>query len=1385
MNNRRQIKEDKGQKKKQAGFTMAEMLVALGILSIVFSIGIVAIGHYQRDLKLTEMDTTAREIFVVAQNRIISAKASGEWERLKEKYKDDPSAYFGNNMEEQPSDYPSEDTWPNGGYGRGHDYRYIVYNNKVDVLDDKLDTLDNTILDIILPYGSIDEEIRREGNYVIEYDYETATVYGVFYTNDSNGISYNRDIMGMSGLNNNKGREDSREGKKARKNYKNDNGHTIIGYYGGAVVKDLELAKLEPLEIKVDNGDILKVTIKDKNYGKVVDGVKAKTMLKVKVTGEESRVSEERILKIDPLNTGARNTQEDWWTAEVDRNTANYTLVLDDITRPGGHFTDIFPKLIPGENIVIEVEAFSDQVLCTPVKEQVYTNSLFEENYEYEESGKSTSRVVVGNIRHLQNLNPEVSNIPTSNHRSNREIGRIVTKVEQSKSIDGNTFAPNGQQQAITVYSYNENIIKQKQLAEGKFYSISNTELVEYEGNGHTLSNFTLQENEHGNVGFFAQVGKENISQNFTVKNLVLENFTSESKKTEGNAGTLIGEVKENGIFRGENIFVINATVKAVNQGNAGGLIGKMSNGEIKQSGIYHSTAEKYKQGAYDADNNIKGSQFMVTSDGGAAGGLVGKIDNTAITDSFASIPVIASNNGVAGGLVGKNTGQETSITNSYTGGHTIEGQYIKYYGVSAFGDRGIAGGFIGQDTAQSTLIKDSYSTASVYGNIVGGFIGSVDNGRNIYKNFYSTGKVGGTKEDSKKDPFIGERKDAATLVVEQCYYLKQSNKDLESLVTGVKAQDYDELIEATNGNGAIGEYYAYDATLKDMEYPFGLATKTGAKKETSYKVHYGDWPVKEEKTAGADIGVVYYEIIDNQLYYHGYLADYSLDGSEPNYQEVMTDGEDLVNGLVTKPEKYVSEDGYIILVPEGTDINKVAVASNSSGERWKLSDCVEPLKNEHLFSMEGFDVYYFSKEINMYSMSYITLGENINPYYPEFGEYVSFFFNPYFADSVNITEISEEKFYIRSARQLLSITKLEWSHSDKTNVEYVQSLDISYENMNFTENGQPKEYTYETIGMISADYTAQSYRADNETKAYVIKGLNVPLFGTINPSSVVKGVTLINSQVYGIASFANWNNGVIEGCAVRAETPGVDSYNSVIVEGSNSAGFIGENYGKIRNSYFVGTVIGDSVSGFVGTNQGTIENSYANTILVGNTSASGFVQNNNGGVIKNSFVTGSIKSTGTQGVSYGFMQNSNNSIMENNYSALFQLTGNQIYRFGPGRGSDYSNCVWLDNTYIEGEVQLGNPYDLKEQGTAIAYEDMIKKGTQPKTYKYNSNYEYIDQVNLVYPFELISTSDAYLPMEFWGDWPKQDLSNDEELTDYENMETNTIEIEDVADEKK
>ena len=120
MKHGKQIRKKKRIKNNQGGFTLAELLIVLGILAILLSIGMIALVHYQRSLKLTEMDSSAKEIFVAAQNHITAAKASGKWSELSSMHSSDAEAYFGSRMQNAPSDYPYEAALPENGEGNGH-----------------------------------------------------------------------------------------------------------------------------------------------------------------------------------------------------------------------------------------------------------------------------------------------------------------------------------------------------------------------------------------------------------------------------------------------------------------------------------------------------------------------------------------------------------------------------------------------------------------------------------------------------------------------------------------------------------------------------------------------------------------------------------------------------------------------------------------------------------------------------------------------------------------------------------------------------------------------------------------------------------------------------------------------------------------------------------------------------------------------------------------------------------------------------------------------------------------------------------------------------------------------------------------------------------------
>ena len=1369
MEKRMRLIRSTNRRMNKKGFTLAEVLIVIGILSILFSIGALTVVQYQRNLKLTEMDGIARQIFLTAQNYITASKTSGQWEQLERTYSQQGDSYFGSNMTVVPSDYPAEDRWPANGQNGEHRFRYITYNKNDQALS-------NTILSVILPFGSIDEHVRTNGQYIIEYDYETAAVYGVWYTESEEALRYETHIVGSNGLNNG-GREASSEAKDVRKNYKSNEKSMIIGYYGGAVAASLQTNALDPLDMEITNEETLTVTITDPNYKKYVNGVRVNTALTITVTGVDSKASKVIPLKYDFFGRNG-DGQGDWWSVREEGQSAIYTLVLDDITKQGGQFAYLFPDHIPGENIIIQAVAESQTVDSIPARVQGYTNSLFAAKYEYKEDDATRSKVTIQHVRHLQNLSKTVSNVSDT-----------ITYAEQIASLDMKSTIALFEANTYSVYAYHPTKEQQALLCTNAFYSIENTSLTTYKGNGHTLRNFVLQENKNGNAGLFAQIGTDAAAQTLTVTNITLDGFSSESNAWNGNAGAFVGEVKDSSRLNGSGIFVVNPTIITNGGGSSGGIGGVLINSTLDNCGVFladtmvdgmtQTASEKYERGAYHQESNTTHNEYVISAWNGSAGGVGGQVENSTITNTFAALPIITREGGISGGLIGTIAGsyeKATTIANSYAGGYTQEGVYSAYHNVAGLGNGSIVGGLIGKDTAFKTTIKNSYATTSTYGTMyVGGFIGLVENGYKTYADCYITGAVNGRDSNTAIDGFIGKRNNVSGLYITNGYYLEDTNRTVSTTIEQVSKLSYEELIAKTKVSAIeVLECNNYDRFLTGSSYPFGMVTNAGATLEASTKTHYGDWPKKEEKSVSADVGVIYYEIVDGALYYHGYLANFSPNESNPQYEEVKTEGEHLQNGLLVEPGKYVSEDGYLILLPAGTDPAKrafsIGTGKNNEGKRWTVSE-LNPFWKEELLPLEGFDVYYIEREINVYNLSYITIGENTNPYYPTFGDYVSFAFDLFFADSVLPSLQNNSTFYIRSARHLNNLNAAVWSLANRAELTFVQNLDISYEDVAFTSNGASITYTYTTLEQISASYKAEKYDSNGVTHGYVIKGLTVPMFGTIVGTSKVMGVTLLNSKVNGSAAFAQINEGLVESCSVRTEVASNNGYDAVTVtSNADASGFIATNRrGTIRNSYFVGTVTGNRASGFVDTNeQGIIENCYSNGIVQGTSSASGFVRDNNAGTVRQSFAVGSVVSH--NGIAHGFMESGNGGLMENCYSALFNLSGTQVYLFGPGRGDDYINCVWLDHSWVKGEVLKGNITDTYERGVLNYYDQLAAKGTYPPTYatyKYNSSHPNIETELPTYPFEVISGANAYFPLEFWGDWPKQDVKTNIGLIHY------------------
>lgn len=396
--------------KNSNGFTMAEMLITVAIIVILCGFGFVAVIAHQRNLKRMEMDETAQEIFIAAQNHLTAARANGQWSSFLEKTAaEGQGGSRGTAISYERSDY---DKASDADAASRKFYYFTTENTAVK----------NGAEALILPEGSIDETLRGHHFYV-EYDAASGTVFGVFYTDSDHAITAG-DAQTVS-----------RTDPDARRDYKADGKRTIIGYYGGALGELNSPGDLYAPSVAVRNAESLVLYVVDKNYYRPVSSKTGaqnfKTKLKLTFEGVTSR--KKAVKEVDPSSSSSQTDAlfNSAVLAEESEGTFNvvipssgasaqqtkavkaeyYAIVLDSIVRKDGHFANLFPEFIPGEDIRITVTLTSDKA-GEDVSQTVTVNSLFN-SVKTEKNGITASKTVVtvSNPRHLENLSSEVSGV--------------------------------------------------------------------------------------------------------------------------------------------------------------------------------------------------------------------------------------------------------------------------------------------------------------------------------------------------------------------------------------------------------------------------------------------------------------------------------------------------------------------------------------------------------------------------------------------------------------------------------------------------------------------------------------------------------------------------------------------------------------------------------------------------------------------------------------------------------------------------------------------------------------------------------------------------------------------------------------------------------------
>ena len=211
---------------------MAELLIVVAIITVLAGVSFIAVQNHQKSLAQLECDTVAKEIFFAAQNHLTMAEGQG---------------YLGDTIKYgTPTSYT-------------HDDGTIVTDNVYYVTMNTPGSFPaNSILNQMLPFGSIDDTVRSAGNYVIRYQSKPARVLDVWYgrrTNELYAGRYNADPCGI------------RIEDLASHSY----GGKVIGWYGGDEALEGG-AILNAPYIEVDNAEKLTVRIKTASVNVGADG---------------------------------------------------------------------------------------------------------------------------------------------------------------------------------------------------------------------------------------------------------------------------------------------------------------------------------------------------------------------------------------------------------------------------------------------------------------------------------------------------------------------------------------------------------------------------------------------------------------------------------------------------------------------------------------------------------------------------------------------------------------------------------------------------------------------------------------------------------------------------------------------------------------------------------------------------------------------------------------------------------------------------------------------------------------------------------------------------------------------------------------------------------
>ena len=833
---------------------MAEMLIVVAVIMVLSGVGFIAVQAHQKSMSQLEADAIAKEIFIAAQNHLTMAESQG--------YMGDTVNFGTDATTERAGTGETE-----GGTADTSGSQQPVY--RFDVPGSSFDS--SSVLGLMLPFGSIDETIRTNGNYVIYYQANPARVLDVFYGAKNGRYAANPVGGSYSTL---------------LDTSKNHSDKVVLGWYGGAETQESGVQLNAPV-ITVENAERLTVTVDASKVN--VDDTKTGTdksiigatdlSLKLFITNADETAMaaipisvytakraggslDDSNARVSEVNTTAVGTDTQGSAVSPASNGKVYSVVLDDITTANMHFADIngdttIDKLEkgvpfkPGEDITVYAVAYSNTTLCSIVYSNAITvNSLFADCHVDNAATNTPLTAYIANFRHLENLDGAVSGLRYKGAdnswgtvdvvaaRQIEDLGAITTTESEGVAP---TTAPTPTATPATTAAPGSGADAPEDLSWTGFVNAikkaNNTTTVQV----YTLANTAATASADGkyrpvspdyaltyNGGYDVVEGAKTVHKAHIITNV--------SASDTGAAGlfgapTLALTVSDLVLYDFE-----------ISGDNAGTLAGTLPAGSSVTNVLaYHGEIKD----ATDKRGSVTGT--------GNAGGLVGSFaagndsDVSAVSQSAAAMLVSSTGTEATvsvGGLIG--SAANVTVTDSYSGGHTVTGTG-KYstteYNVTAAS--GNAGGLIGAASG-TTSVNYCYSTCSASGTVAGSLIGAASGDAIAASYSYAVGKTSGN------DAFLGSGSlSGLTITVfDHVHAVDMDNEDLMMLETLKTGEGADPTWKKR------AETAPYDTALSEKKYPFPTVNQLhyieATKIEITYSepptqpiqltTHYGDW---------------------------------------------------------------------------------------------------------------------------------------------------------------------------------------------------------------------------------------------------------------------------------------------------------------------------------------------------------------------------------------------------------------------------------------------------------------------------------------------------------------------------------------------------------------